>query len=105
MPSGIRFISAEPLLGPIDFGSLHGIHWIITGGESGPNARPMNPDWARSIRMQCESAGTAYFHKQNGGTKLVSGTWGGRILDGKTWDAIPAFVSDYPLPHLGFGSA
>ena len=105
MPSGIRFISAEPLLGPIDFGSLHGIHWIITGGESGPNARPMDPDWARSIRMQCESAGTAYFHKQNGGTKLVSGTWGGRILDGKTWDAIPAFVSDYPLPHLGFGSA
>lgn len=105
IPSSIRFISAEPLLGPIDFGPLDGIHWIITGGESGPNARLMHPDWARSIRIQCKAGKIAYFHKQNGGTKMVSGTWGGRMLDGKTWDAIPAFVSDNPLPRLGFDDA
>jgi protein gp37 len=105
IPCRIRFISAEPLLGPIDFGSLEDIHWVITGGESGPNARPMRPEWARSIRTQCQAAKIPYFHKQNGGTKMVSGAWGGRILDGKTWDAIPASVSDNPRLHLGFDDA
>jgi protein gp37 len=90
VPSMTRFISAEPLLGPIDLGSLEGIHWVITGGESGPNSRMMRPDWARSIREQCAGSGTAYFHKQNGGTKLVDGTWGGRVLDDKTWDDMPS---------------
>lgn len=81
-PAAIRFVSAEPLLGPIDFQSrplhvpdhdsgghvpalLH-IDWVIVGGESGPNARPMHPDWARSIRDQCAAAGTAFFFKQHG---------------------------------------
>lgn len=105
IPSNIRFISAEPLLGPIDLGPLDGMHWVITGGESGPNARPMHADWARSIRTQCEAANIPYFHKQNGGTSLVSGAWGGRMLDGKTWDGIPVFVSDRPLPGSGFGDA
>lgn len=78
-PAAIRFVSAEPLLGPIDFGQaqdglpinawltwLDGLDWIIVGGESGPNARPMHPDWARSIRDQCAAAGTAFFFKQHG---------------------------------------
>ena len=78
-PAAIRFVSAEPLLGPIDFGQmqdglpdnawltwLDGLDWIIVGGESGPNARPMHPGWARSIRDQCAAAGTAFFFKQWG---------------------------------------
>lgn len=92
IPCSVRFISAEPLLGPIDLGSLEGIHWVITGGESGRNARPMDPDWARSIREQCASARVAYFHKQNGGNKMVGGSWGGRLLDGRTWDAMPKYA-------------
>lgn len=89
LPARTRFISAEPLLGPLDLGLMDGIHWVITGGESGPKARPMNLDWARSIRNQCERAGVLFFHKQNGGATRVGGTWGGRLLDGRTWDAIP----------------
>lgn len=89
VPCRVRFISAEPLLGPIDFGSLRGVHWVITGGESGPDARPMDPAWARSIREQCQAAGVAYFHKQNGGNRLVDGAWGGRLLDGRVWSAMP----------------
>ncbi|MBA5778234.1 phage Gp37/Gp68 family protein [Stappia sp. F7233] len=78
-PTAIRFVSAEPLLGPVDFLAfqegipgnewltwLDGIDWIIVGGESGPDARPMHPDWARSIRDQCAAAGTAFFFKQWG---------------------------------------
>jgi protein gp37 len=91
VPTSLRFISAEPLLGPIDLGSLEGIDWVITGGESGPHARPMDPSWARLIRDQCQAAGVAYFHKQNGGTSREDGSWGGRILDGQTWDAVPHF--------------
>jgi len=89
IPAALRFISAEPLLGEIDFGDLNGIHWVITGGESGPSARSMNPAWARSIRMQCAAYGVAYFHKQNGGTKMIEHAWGGRVLDGRTWDEMP----------------
>lgn len=88
-PAKVRFISAEPLIGPLRLGSLDSIHWVITGGESGPHARAMDLDWVRSIRGQCQRAGVAYFHKQNGGTKKIDGTWGGRILDGKTWDGMP----------------
>lgn len=66
-PAAIRFLSLEPLLGPIDLrGGLHvvDIHWVIVGGESGPNARPMDPNWARDIRDQCQAAGTPFFMKQ-----------------------------------------
>jgi protein gp37 len=78
IPAKVRFLSMEPLLGPVDldrtgmnplWGGTPGgerIHQVIVGGESGPNARPMNPDWARSLRDQCNAAGAAYFHKQNG---------------------------------------
>ncbi|MBI3159695.1 MAG: phage Gp37/Gp68 family protein [Chloroflexi bacterium] len=89
VPAWTRFISAEPLIGPIDFGDLTGVHWIITGGESGPRARPMDLEWAKSIRDQCAKSGVLYFHKQNGGTAKIDGAWGGRRIDGQTWDAIP----------------
>lgn len=100
VPCRIRFISAEPLLGPIDLRPLDGIHWVITGGESGPHARPMDPDWARSIREQCRSSDTSYFHKQNGGTRKMQGAWGGRLLDGRTWDSMPALsAQSAPSTH------
>jgi protein gp37 len=68
IPAAVRFISAEPLLGPIDLDMAYYVpDWVIVGGESGPNCRPMNPDWARSIRDQCEEAGVAFFYKQSGG--------------------------------------
>ncbi len=89
VPAHIRFISAEPLIGPIEFSDLSGIHWLITGGESGPNSRPMDLAWVRAIRKQCKKSKVAFFHKQNGGTKIIDGAWGGRKLDGRTWDAIP----------------
>lgn len=89
VPAYIRFISAEPLLGAIDFDSLDGIAWVITGGESGPKARPLSLDWVRSIRDQCKAARVSFFHKQNGGKSRLEGSWGGRQLDGRTWDEIP----------------
>lgn len=97
----IRFLSCEPLLGPLAL-NLSGIHWVISGGESGPGARRCEPSWVRGIRDQCEAAGVAFFHKQwgadrnnpmpedptskrNGGT-----TKGGRMLDGRIHDSMPA---------------
>jgi len=89
IPAQVRFVSAEPLLGPLDLGDLLGIDWVITGGESGPKARPMEVEWARSVRDQCVRQGVAFFHKQNGGAKKIAGAWGGRLLDGRTWDDMP----------------
>lgn len=89
VPAKVRFISAEPLLGPLDFGALNSIHWVITGGESGPKARPMKVEWVQEIRDQCLDAKVAFFHKQNGGTRRINGTWGGRVIDGRTWDYMP----------------
>ena len=136
-PAAVRFVSAEPLLGPVDFTSPgpsqclfvggaapYPVDWIIVGGESGPNARPMHPDWVRSIRDQCASAGTAFFFKQWGAwlpsnddvnfsdgaewaarhfpgrpvQQISSGhtlvhvgkARAGRLLDGRTHDAMPA---------------
>lgn len=83
-PANVRFLSLEPLLGPIDLsGHLDGIDQVITGGESGPHARPANPDWFRSIRDQCQAAGIAYFHKQNGPVGA------GRMLDGREHGEFP----------------
>lgn len=82
----VRFLSVEPLLGPITRLPLRGIHWVIVGGESGPGARPMNPAWVRSIRDQCTAADVRFFFKQWGGVrKHVTG----RDLDGRTWDEMP----------------
>ena len=67
IPAAVRFLSAEPLLGPIPALLLNCIHWVIVGGESGRQARPMNPAWARDIRDQCVPRGVAFFMKQMGG--------------------------------------
>jgi protein gp37 len=67
VPAVVRFVSAEPLLGPLTIDLSSGIHWVIVGGESGPRCRPFDPNWARSIRDQCKVAGVAYFLKQLGG--------------------------------------
>ncbi len=81
-----RFISAEPLLGSLSNLKLDGIHWLISGGESGPGHRPCNPVWVRDLRDRCQFAGVAFFHKQWGGrTPKI----GGRLLDGRTWDEFP----------------
>ena len=63
-PAAVRFVSAEPLLGPVDLTQINRLDWVIAGGESGPGSRPMHPDWVRSLRDQCQAAGTAFFFKQ-----------------------------------------
>ncbi|WP_438033720.1 DUF5131 family protein [Sorangium sp. So ce204] len=87
--AGIRFLSVEPLLGPIDALPLAGIHWVIVGGESGHRARPMAPEWVRSIRDQCRRDGVPFFFKQWGG---VMKSRAGRVLDGRTWDEMPKII-------------
>ena len=82
----VKFVSLEPLLGPLPNLDLRGIDWVIVGGESGPHARPMNPSWASDIRDQCQAAGVAFFFKQWGGV-FKSRT--GRELEGQTWDQMP----------------
>lgn len=83
----IRFLSMEPLIGqPINL-DLTGIHWVIVGGESGPGARHMDPDWARSIRDQCIDRNIPYFFKQWGGVRKKET---GRILDGRLWSEFPS---------------
>jgi protein gp37 len=108
-PAAVRFLSCEPLLGPLTFrwamwdswndvngerrpnvnhlDGLRMLDWIIVGGESGPNVRPTQPDWIRNVRDQCVEAGVAFFFKQWGGKTAKSG---GRILDGRTWDEMPS---------------
>ena len=81
-----KFLSLEPLLGPLPGLDLDGVDWVIVGGESGPGARPMEPNWARSIRDKCLSGGTPFFFKQWGG---VFKKRAGRTLDGRTWDEMP----------------
>jgi protein gp37 len=115
-PAAVRFISAEPLLGPLVYDAtekrrapvseepynarvarwrdggqgsqldLTDIDWVITGGESGPKHRPLNLNWVRALRDACQMEEVAFFHKQNGGPKPTSG---GRELDGRTWDEFP----------------
>lgn len=86
VPAATRFISAEPLLGPLDTLCLDGIHWLITGGESGPGCRPCDPAWVRTLRDRCQYEGIAFFHKQWGGRTPKAG---GRLLDDRTWDEFP----------------
>jgi protein gp37 len=85
----VKFLSIEPLLGPIRTLKLHGINWVIVGGESGPGARPMEKEWVIDIRDQCVRSGVAFFFKQWGG---VFKKKTGRELDGRTWDEMPALV-------------
>ena len=111
-PAAVRWLSCEPLLGPVDVinglgdGWLTGIDWIVAGGESGPGSRPMHPDWARSLRDQCQVAGVPFLFKQwgshrpsavgsivRGGVRFpmvpASKRAAGRVLDGRTWDEYP----------------
>lgn len=83
----IKFLSLEPLLCPLPRLDLRGIQWVIVGGESGPGARPMKKEWVTDIRDQCLAAGVAFFFKQWGG---VHKKRTGRLLDGRTWDELPA---------------
>lgn len=82
----VKFLSLEPLLGPLDEIDLSGIDWVIAGGESGPGARSLDPMWVRDIRDQCIKAGVAFHFKQWGGTNKRKA---GRMLDGRTWDELP----------------
>lgn len=94
-PASIRFLSIEPLLEDLGELPLDGISWVIVGGESGPGARPMNEEWVLSIQRQCESARVPFFFKQWGGVrKKVTG----RLLRGRTHDAIPKRIANPPLP-------
>ena len=85
-PAHVRFISAEPLLGPLEGLELTGIQWLIAGGESGPKFRRVKPDWIRELRDLCELEGVPFFFKQWGGIRSKSG---GRDLDGREWNAMP----------------
>lgn len=93
--AAVKFLSAEPLLGSLYTAQasldLTGIDWVITGGESGPGARPCDPDWVREIRDACTTASVAFFHKQWGGRTPKAG---GRDLDGRTWDDMPPAAPD-----------
>ncbi len=84
-----KFLSVEPLLGPIPGMNLAGINWVIVGGESGPGARPLAREWVTEIRDQCLTAKVPFFFKQWGGTNKKKA---GRELDGRTWDELPALV-------------
>lgn len=83
----VKFLSLEPLLGPLPNLDLSGIDWVIAGGESGPGARPMREEWVLDIRNQCVAANVPFFFKQWGGTNKKKR---GRMLQGRTWDDMPA---------------
>ena len=87
VPAAVRFLSLEPLIGPLHDLSLEGIHWVIVGGESGPHARPMQPEWVTSIFRRCRTAGVPFFFKQWGGVRK---DLTGRKLNGQTYDEMPA---------------
>jgi protein gp37 len=87
--ASVKFLSLEPLLGPLNDLNLQGIQWVIVGGESGPDARPMDPKWVTDIRDQCLQAGVAFFFKQWGGVQKKKL---GRELEGRTWNEMPMFT-------------
>lgn len=86
VPAHIRFLSCEPLIGPLNRLPLQRMSWVIVGGESGPGARPMRPEWVESIRGQCANRGVPFFFKQWGG---VQKGLHGRVLNGRTYDEMP----------------
>jgi protein gp37 len=87
VPAKVRFLSCEPLIGPLERLSLGGIHWAIVGGESGPRSRPMSKEWVESIYKQCRKSGVKFFFKQWGGVRK---DLTGRKLHGRTYDEMPA---------------
>ena len=92
----LRFLSLEPLLGPLPNLNLTGIHWVIVGGESGPGARPMQKEWVLAIQAQCQRAGVPFFFKQWGG---VNKKKAGRLLEGRTWEEMPRAGSRQAAQH------
>jgi protein gp37 len=94
VPAATRFLSCEPLLGPLDNLPLDGIQWVIVGGESGPGARPMRPEWVESIMHQCRAGSVPFFFKQWGGVRKKRA---GRRLHGRTYDEMPAAFFDRPV--------
>jgi len=96
----LKFLSLEPLVGPLHGLDLDGIHWVILGGESGPHARPMDPSWAIDVRDQCHQAKVPFFFKQWGGKNKKRA---GRVLGGRTWDEMPADPAAWPLLSPGGG--
>jgi len=89
VPAVVHFLSVEPLIGPIDRLPVHGIEWVIVGGESGPGARPMQPEWVESLHHQCQAAAVPFFFKQWGG---VHKRRAGRTLHGRTYDELPTVL-------------
>ncbi len=97
VPAVVRFVSCEPLLEPIDLSPwLAGLSWVITGGESGPHFRPLNPDWARDLRDQCQVANVPFYFKQHGGRTHAAG---GRLLDGREWSEMPPEIPNRSSQH------
>jgi protein gp37 len=90
VPVAVRFLSLEPLLGPLPSLDLAGIDWVIVGGESGPDHRPMRREWVLDLRDRCQAAGVPFFFKQWGGPTPKSG---GRVLEERTWDEMPPLAS------------
>ncbi len=90
----VKFLSLEPLLGRLRKIKLRGIDWVIVGGESGPGARPVDPAWVTEIRDQCVRADVPFFFKQWGGVMKKKT---GRLLDGRTWDEMPAACQHQPV--------
>ena len=86
VPAAIRFVSMEPLIGSVAGGDLRDIHWVIVGGESGPRAREMKPEWVDEIEAMCRRSGAAFFFKQWGGKNKKAA---GRLLRGRTFDEMP----------------
>lgn len=107
-PARIRFLSIEPLLGPVKLSSslLRGIHWVIVGGESGPKARPMAPDWVYTIQRDCGRYGVPFFFKQWGtydqSGRRVGKKKAGRKLNGKTWDDMPVILTTSIASTISF---
>lgn len=95
IPAVTRFVSFEPLLEDLGAINLHGIHWVIVGGESGPDYRSTRPEWVDGVFAQCQAAGIPFFFKQWGGTRHIDGAWGGRTYRNRTWNDHPA-VADRP---------
>jgi len=93
--AAVRFLSLEPLLEELPTLDLRGIHWVIAGGESGPRARPVRPEWIRGLKDQCVAARVPFFFKQWGGTNKKKT---GRELDGRTWDEMPEVPRFEPKP-------
>lgn len=93
----IKFLSREPLIGPLHRMNLKKIDWVIAGGERGRRPTPMNVEWVTDVREQCQQANVPFFFKQWGGTSKKKA---GRILEGRTWDEMPEEVANWPLGRV-----